>query len=231
LRAGRTQHGCGLPPWALVGRRNCSKGPADAPSQICSTYVTYPIASNAIEHCSGLAGIDGLKALRERAVDLGEFIVGFRSSSALRQKPRTPCTASQEKCARMLGLRALHGAPEAAFRILSVTDCQGKIALEQVQTGVGPVLTIALGDCPGLGESDDRVVKPLRSAVKVSKNPQIVRQAQLSPAGGISPAGRPDVVVSMIGLSPAVGFSVVGSITGRVISSKGVFYCFHWAPG
>ena len=49
---------------------------------------------NAIEHRSGLAGIDSFKALRERAVDPGEFIVGFRSSSALRQKPRKPCTAS-----------------------------------------------------------------------------------------------------------------------------------------
>jgi hypothetical protein len=71
---------------------------------------------NAIEHRSGLAGIDGFKALRERAVDLGEFIVGFRSSSVLRQKPRKPCTASLKKCAGMLGLRGLHGAPEAAFR-------------------------------------------------------------------------------------------------------------------
>ena len=140
------------------------------PSQICSTYVTYPIASNAIEHCSGLAGIDGLKALRERAVDFGEFIVGFRSSSARRQKPRKPCTASQEKCARMLGLRALHGAPEAAFRLRLVAGCQSEIALEQVQTGVGPVLRIALGGRAGLGESDDRVLKPLRSPVKVSKD-------------------------------------------------------------
>jgi len=56
--------------------------------------VTFPIAVNAIEHRSGLAGIDGLEALGERAVDLGEFIVGFSSSIALRQKPRELCTAA-----------------------------------------------------------------------------------------------------------------------------------------
>lgn len=50
--------------------------------------------SNAIEHRSGLAGIDGFEALGERAVDLGEFIVRFGSSNALRQKPREPYTAS-----------------------------------------------------------------------------------------------------------------------------------------
>jgi len=43
------------------------------------------------------------------------------------------------------------------------------------------VLRIAFGDSPRLGEGDGRVLKPLRSAVNVSKDPQIVRQTQLSP--------------------------------------------------
>ena len=109
----------------------------------------------------------------------------------------------------MLGLRALHGAPEAAFRLRSVTDCQRKIALEQVQAGVGPVLPIALGDSPGLGESDGRVLKPLRSAVKVSKDPQIVRQTQLSPGGpqvahADANACNTILDVALLGDSPAI---------------------------
>ena len=109
----------------------------------------------------------------------------------------------------MLGLRALHGAPEAAFRLRLVAGCQSEIALEQVQTGVGPVLLIALGDSPGLGESDDRVLKPLRSAVKVSKDPQIVRQAQLSPGGpqiahADANACNTILDVALLGDSPAV---------------------------
>ncbi len=108
-----------------------------------------------------------------------------------------------------MGLRALHGAPEAAFRLRLVGDCQREIALEQVQTGVGPVLPIALRDSPGLGESDDRVLKPLRSAVEVSKDPQIVWQTQLSPGGPQAPhtdanAGDTILDVALLGDSPAV---------------------------
>src|SRR5215207_3720874 len=131
--------------------------------------------SNTFEHRSGLTVIDGLGALGERAMGLGEFIVGYGSSIALRQKSREPCTASQEKRTGILDLRALDGAPEAAFRLRLVVGCQGEISLEQVQTGVGPMLLIALGGSAGLGESDDRVLKPLRSAVKVSKDSQIIR--------------------------------------------------------
>ena len=130
--------------------------------------------SNAIEHQFGFAGINGCETLGERAVDLGEFIVGYCSSIAIRQKSCELCTASQEKRTSVLDSRALHGAPEAAFRLHLVVGCQSEIALEQVETGVDPMLRIALGGSAGFGKSDDRVLKPLRSALKVSKDSQII---------------------------------------------------------
>jgi hypothetical protein len=55
---------------------------------------SFQSLSNATEHRPGLAEIGAFDILGERAVDLGEFIVGFRSSIALRQKARELCTGS-----------------------------------------------------------------------------------------------------------------------------------------
>ena len=139
----------------------------------------------------------------------GEWKLGSQPQSYFIDATDENIYALFEQCAGILGVRPLYGAPEAAFRLRLVADCQNEIALEQVQTGVGPVLRIALGDSPGLGESDDRVLKSLRSAVKISKNPQIVRQTQLSPGGPQVPhtdANACDTLldVALLGDSPAV---------------------------
>jgi hypothetical protein len=105
--------------------------------------------------------------------------LGF--SIAARQQPCKSRPGSQEKCKDILGLRAIDGAPKTAFCLRFIAIRQSEITFEQVQAGVGPMLPVALGGSPGLGESDGCALEPLCSAVKVSKDPQIVRQPQLGP--------------------------------------------------